>query len=69
MVDIPNGSRALLRQETYAGLDSMLKMQQAISGGSGAIKPGRLLAALPAVRATVERCTEDLSRSCDDRAQ
>lgn len=69
VVDIQNGPRALLRKATYAGLDSMLKMQQVISGGAGAIKPGRLLAALPAVRATAERCIEDLSRSCDDRAQ
>lgn len=69
MVDLPNGPRALLRKETYAGLDSMLKMQPSVSGGAGAIKPGRLLAALPAVGATVEQCIEDLSQSCDDRLQ
>lgn len=61
--EIPSGPRALLREETFAGLDSMLKMHQAISAGSSAIRPHRLLASLPAVRATVDRCIEDLSRS------
>lgn len=66
VVDIPNGRRALLREETYAGLASMLKLQQAISPGAGAVQPARLLAALPTVRETVERCIHDLSRSCED---
>ena len=68
VADIPSGPRALLREETHAGLDSMLKMHQTISAGASAIRPDRLLASLPAVRATVHRCIEDLARSCDDRS-
>lgn len=62
VANVPNGPRALLREETYAGLASMLRMHQAISADASAIKPGRLLSSLPAVRATVDRCIEDLSR-------
>lgn len=68
VADIPSGPRALLREETYAGLDSMLKMHYAIIAGASAIKPDRLLASLTSLRATVNRCIEDLARTCDDRS-
>ena len=68
VADIPSAPRALLREDTYAGLYSMLEMHQAISAAASAIRPDRLLASLPAVRATVNRCIEDLARSCDDRS-
>ena len=68
-VDVPNGPRALLREHTYAGLASVLRMHQAIWADTSAIKPGCLLGFLPAVRATAEGAIADLSRSCDDRPQ
>ena len=68
-VDVPNGPRALLREDTYAGLASMLRMHQAIWAHASAIKPGRNLGFMPAVRATVEGAIAALSRSCDDRPQ
>jgi hypothetical protein len=42
VVDVPNGPRALLREHTYTGLASMLRMHQAIRADASAIKPGRL---------------------------
>lgn len=64
VVDIPGGPAALLSEATFAGLESMRKMHQAILDTAASnLKPARILEFLPEAREAIERTIGDLSHA------
>lgn len=66
VVDVPGVRSAILSEESFAGLESMLRMRHVIrSNYAGDLKPARILEFLPEARTAIEHTVNDLKAFAD----